>query len=113
MSSRRGCVFRWFQRTNLRSSLVPPRQHWINAAGTTCGQPAGGERNHHQNTGGSDERREIAFGPIGAGPGKMAQVSAKGVVGEPQVEPRDGDELTFALTIPVGSARVTRRAKDT
>jgi hypothetical protein len=44
---------------------------------------------------------EIAFGPIGAGPGKMAQVSATGVVGEPGCQPRDGGELTFALTIPV------------
>ncbi len=43
----------------------------------------------------------IAFGPIGAGPGKVAQVSADGVVGEASVERLSGDEVCFRLSIPV------------
>jgi hypothetical protein len=43
----------------------------------------------------------IAFGPIGAGPGKIAQVSATGVVGEASVERLPGDEVCFRLSIPV------------
>jgi hypothetical protein len=41
------------------------------------------------------------FGPIGAGPGKMAQVSAEGEFGEPSAERLPGDEVAFRLTIPV------------
>ncbi|HEX6388026.1 MAG TPA: hypothetical protein VFZ89_01215 [Solirubrobacteraceae bacterium] len=43
----------------------------------------------------------IAFGPIGAGPGKIAQVSATGVVGEARVERLPADEVAFRLSIPV------------
>lgn len=43
----------------------------------------------------------IEFGPIGAGPGRLAQVSAAGVVGEASAEPIPGEEVAFRLTIPV------------
>lgn len=43
----------------------------------------------------------IAFGPIGVGPGRMVRVTAKGEVGEPDVEPLQREEVAFRLTIPV------------
>ena len=44
---------------------------------------------------------EIEFGPIGAGPGRLAQVSASGVVGTASAERIDGDVVAFRLGIPV------------
>ena len=41
------------------------------------------------------------FGPIGAGPGKVAQVSAEGEFGAASVERAPGEEVAFRLTIPV------------
>lgn len=43
----------------------------------------------------------ISFGPIGAGPGRLAQVSASGVVGAGWARRLEGDEVSFRLTIPV------------
>ncbi len=43
----------------------------------------------------------IAFGPIGAGPGKVAQVKARGTVGEGTATPVDDAEVRFRLAIPV------------
>ena len=43
----------------------------------------------------------IEFGPIGAGPGKLAKVSATGEVGLARATRRPGDEVSFHLTIPV------------
>jgi hypothetical protein len=43
----------------------------------------------------------IAFGPIGAGPGKLAQVRATGEIGRASVTRLPGDEVAFRLTIPV------------
>ena len=43
----------------------------------------------------------IAFGPIGAGPGRLARVSANGRVGEPGIEQTAYEPITFALSIPV------------
>jgi hypothetical protein len=43
----------------------------------------------------------IEFGPIGAGPGRFAQVSATGVVGEASAERIAGEEVSFRLLIPV------------
>jgi hypothetical protein len=43
----------------------------------------------------------IEFGPIGAGPGKIAQVRASGVVGEAAVQRLPRDEVSFRLSIPV------------
>ena len=44
----------------------------------------------------------IAFGPIGAGPGKLAKVKADGQVGATSVRRTGEEPITFALTIPVG-----------
>lgn len=44
---------------------------------------------------------KIEFGPIGAGPGKLAQVRASGLVGRSTAERRPGDEVSFRLSIPV------------
>jgi hypothetical protein len=43
----------------------------------------------------------IEFGPIGAGPGKLAQVSANGAVGHPSVDRIPDEEVSFRLYIPV------------
>lgn len=43
----------------------------------------------------------IEFGPIGAGPGRLAQVSANGVVGHGSAERLAGEEVVFRLSIPV------------
>jgi len=43
----------------------------------------------------------ISFGPIGAGPGKLAKVSANGTVGVASAEELPGDLVTFRLVIPV------------
>lgn len=43
----------------------------------------------------------IAFGPIGAGPGRLAKVSAQGAVGQPSTRPLEGAEIAFRLWIPV------------
>lgn len=43
----------------------------------------------------------IAFGPIGAGPGRLAKVSASGTVGTAVAEPLSGELLSFRLLIPV------------
>jgi hypothetical protein len=44
---------------------------------------------------------EIEFGPIGAGPGRLAQVSAHGAVGQATAKRRDTDDVSFRLSIPV------------
>ncbi len=44
---------------------------------------------------------EFEFGPIGAGPAKVAKVSAKGVFGTPSATRRECEEISFRLTIPV------------
>jgi len=46
----------------------------------------------------------IAFGPIGAGPGRIAKVSASGTVGEAGADPMPGDLVAFRLRIPVDLA---------
>lgn len=43
----------------------------------------------------------ISFGPIGAGPGKVAQVRARGAVREGTATPVEDDEVRFRLAIPV------------
>lgn len=43
----------------------------------------------------------IEFGPIGAGPGRLAQVRAVGEVGRASAIRVPGDEVTFRLEIPV------------
>ncbi len=43
----------------------------------------------------------IEFGPIGAGPGRLAQVSANGVVGKADARRLEGDVVAFRLEIPV------------
>jgi hypothetical protein len=43
----------------------------------------------------------IEFGPIGAGPGRIAQVRAHGEVGQADVRRTAGDDVSFHLTIPV------------
>lgn len=43
----------------------------------------------------------IAFGPIGAGPGKLAKVSAEGELGVAAAEPIEGEHVAYRLTIPV------------
>jgi hypothetical protein len=43
----------------------------------------------------------IEFGPIGAGPGRIAQVSASGVVGEASASRLEGGVVAFRLLIPV------------
>lgn len=42
----------------------------------------------------------IEFGPLGVGPGKFAQVMARGSVGTPACEPIEGDLVSFRLAIP-------------
>jgi hypothetical protein len=44
---------------------------------------------------------KIEFGPIGAGPRRLAQVSASGVVGAASAERLEGEEVAFRLLIPV------------
>lgn len=44
--------------------------------------------------------RPIEFGPLGVGPGRLAQVTAQGQVGEPACEPLEGDLVTFRILIP-------------
>ena len=44
---------------------------------------------------------EIEFGPIGAGPGKLAKVSAEGTIGQASAERIASEEITFRLSIPV------------
>ncbi len=43
----------------------------------------------------------IEFGPIGAGPGRLAQVSASGEVGSASADRLDGEEVAYRLLIPV------------
>ena len=43
----------------------------------------------------------IEFGPIGAGPGKVAKVAAAGQVGRARATPTSGELVGFRLTIPV------------
>lgn len=43
----------------------------------------------------------IEFGPIGAGPGKFAKVSATGELGVATAEPTEGELIAFHLVIPV------------
>ena len=45
--------------------------------------------------------RPIDFGPIGAGPGKIAKISATGAIGEPDITPVDCDALAYRVAIPV------------
>lgn len=45
--------------------------------------------------------RPIDFGPIGAGPGKIARISATGSIGEPTIVPVESDALAYCVTIPV------------
>lgn len=44
--------------------------------------------------------RPIEFGPLGVGPGRFAQVIARGEVGDPTCEAIDGDRVSFRLSIP-------------
>jgi hypothetical protein len=44
---------------------------------------------------------KIEFGPIGAGPGKLARVSAVGELGVASAAPLEGEHVAFRLTIPV------------
>jgi hypothetical protein len=43
----------------------------------------------------------IQFGPIGAGPGRLAKVSAEGEVGVGSAAPLEGEHVSFRLSIPV------------
>jgi hypothetical protein len=43
----------------------------------------------------------INFGPIGVGPGRLAQVKANGQVGQPSAVRLQGEEVAFLLSIPV------------
>jgi hypothetical protein len=43
----------------------------------------------------------IEFGPIGAGPGKLAKVRADGTFGQASAERLPGNEISFRLSIPV------------
>ena len=43
----------------------------------------------------------IEFGPKGAGPGRLAKVSAKGTFGQASAERIESDEVSFRLKIPV------------
>jgi hypothetical protein len=43
----------------------------------------------------------ISFGPMGVGPGRMAQVTANGLVGEGSAQRVPGDEVRFRLSIPI------------
>ena len=45
--------------------------------------------------------RPVEFGPVGVGPAGLVKVSATGTVGEPSIERRDGELVSFALSIPV------------
>jgi hypothetical protein len=44
---------------------------------------------------------KIEFGPIGAGPGKLAKVRAEGTFGQASAERLPGNEISFRLSIPV------------
>ena len=44
---------------------------------------------------------KISFGPIGAGPGRLAQVRADGEIGKASATRLPGDEVAFRLSIPV------------
>ena len=44
---------------------------------------------------------QIEFGPIGAGPGKLAKVRAEGTFGQASAERLPSEEVSFRLTIPV------------
>jgi hypothetical protein len=44
---------------------------------------------------------EIEFGPVGAGPGRVARVSATGQVGTPRATRTATDPLVFRLVVPV------------
>ena len=43
----------------------------------------------------------LDFGPIGAGPGKLARVSADGTFGQASAKRLAGDDISFRLSIPV------------
>lgn len=43
----------------------------------------------------------IALGPFGAGPGRMARVTALGTIGRPRVTRLPGDFVTFDVMLPV------------
>jgi hypothetical protein len=43
----------------------------------------------------------IEFGPVGAGPGRLAQVKANGQIGQPSVGRLEGEEVAFHLSIPI------------
>lgn len=44
--------------------------------------------------------RPIEVGPLGVGPGRLAQITASGTVGEPTCEPIEADEVMFKILIP-------------
>lgn len=48
--------------------------------------------------------RPIAFGPIGVGPGRLAQVRADGEVGEAEAERMPGELVRFRVVLPVALA---------
>jgi hypothetical protein len=52
------------------------------------------------------------FGPLGAGPAKIAKVDARGQVGEPRVERLDESPLRFLLILPVDLDLTIRLALD-
>lgn len=45
--------------------------------------------------------RPLDFGPVGAGPGKIARISATGAIGEPSIAPVDSEALAYRVVIPV------------
>ena len=45
--------------------------------------------------------RPVEFGPVGVGPVGLVKASANGTVGEPSLERREDELVSFVLTIPV------------
>jgi len=43
----------------------------------------------------------ISFGPIGVGPGKIAQVTARGEIGRAETTAMPGDEIRYRVVLPV------------
>ena len=56
--------------------------------------------------------RKIEIGPMQAGPGKIAEVTANGLVDEPRIKPRAGDSVMFDLVIPAAVDLVITLAKE-
>lgn len=43
----------------------------------------------------------IDFGPIGAGPGKIAKISARGAIGQATIAPVESDALAYRVEVPI------------